>query len=214
MTWLRRKWNLLLGKPLVWANVGLAGATVLGLVAIAAPSNEDFHVRSIGLILQLIGIWTVWSDLTATARSFDRPTIVQSSLRWLRALLGLTVAVDDVRASGTNTVSGSVYMKVRKTIRPEDPIENRVAVLEALVAQIDGDLDTVISGLQRRATETRKAIEAEAEKRRLSLETLERKLERAVLGNFSKLAFGVFWLAVGVVIATMAPEIAQRVAAL
>lgn len=107
---------------------------------------------------------------------------------------------------------GRPRVKVGRTIRPESPLPERIAALEALATQIDGDLDNAFNEIAERTGELKTEIRAEAAAREHSINEVKRSLENTATGNYAPLAFGAFWLAVGVVLATLAPEIALAAA--
>ena len=84
----------------------------------------------------------------------------------------------------------------------------RVTALEALAVQIDADLDSAFRVIDERTSELKSKISAEAAAREHSINDVKRSLENTATGNYAPLAFGAFWLAVGVMLATLAPEIA------
>jgi len=88
----------------------------------------------------------------------------------------------------------------------------RVAALEANLAQIDADLDSAFREIDERTSELKTKISTEAAAREHSINEVKRSLESTATGNYAPLAFGAFWLFVGVVLATLAPEIALAAA--
>ena len=84
----------------------------------------------------------------------------------------------------------------------------RVTALEALAVQIDAGLDNAFKEIDERTSELKSKISAEAAAREHSINDVKRSLENTATGNYAPLAFGAFWLAVGVMLATLAPEIA------
>ena len=88
----------------------------------------------------------------------------------------------------------------------------RVTALEVVVAQIDAGLDSALKEIDERTSELKTKISTEAAAREHSIGDVKRSLESTATGNYAPLAFGAFWLAVGVVLATLAPEIALAAA--
>jgi hypothetical protein len=209
---IRAKWNWASQKPLIWANLGLLGATVLVLFEFPSPDAGDSRLRLWSLILQLIGAWTVWRDLTSTARQFGKPGILTSTFDWLKAGFAgrKVVLLGGVASLGMG--SSSARGKVRTTIDAAAPIEDRVKNLEALARQIDDSVDEAYKEIDRRADKLGEQIKAEAIARSGEVAGLRQMLESAVTANFGHLAFGAFWLAIGAILGTLAPEITKIVA--
>lgn len=111
-------------------------------------------------------------------------------------------------ASISSSCFGSGRIKARQPIDPSAPVLERVTALEALAVQIDAGLDNAFKEIDERTSELKSKISAEAAAREHSINDVKRSLENTATGNYAPLAFGAFWLAVGVMLATLAPEIA------
>ena len=72
MNWIKRKWSWAKQNPLFWCNFAFTAAIVAVVWAWPAPEASDFRVKLLGMVLQLMGILTVWHDLTAAARHFGK----------------------------------------------------------------------------------------------------------------------------------------------
>ncbi len=102
--------------------------------------------------------------------------------------------------------------KIRTPIRPDAPISDRVSALEALSTQIDSSLDEAYREIDRAAADLEAKVKAESAERARAVDEVKESLESAATGNYTVLAFGAFWLAVGIVLATIAPELAKAAA--
>ncbi len=214
MGWLRCKWAWAKENPLFWANLVLMAISSLLIFVWTGPGlatgPSDLRLRTWGMLLQLLGVFTVWFDLTSTARKFGKGGFVRHTLVWLRALFGRSVVIGG--AAGAIGVAGMrARMKGRRPIQPNAPLPDRVATLETNVEKIDEDLDAAYREIDKRADEVDAKIKAESGERDRSIREVKTSLEDATTGNFSALAFGAAWLAIGVVLATWAPEIVKVV---
>ena len=70
MNWVGRKWQWAMRNQLFWWNIVLILATIVFVFILRSPGESDFRVKTLGMVLQLIGVGTVWFDLTSTARAF------------------------------------------------------------------------------------------------------------------------------------------------
>ena len=210
MNWIKRKWSWAKQKPLFWGNLFVIASVAVVIWVWPAPDASDFRVKLLGMVLQLVGILTVWHDLTAAARHFGKggPVIFFTSTgKWLKAgLCGATIQVSGAAAI-LSPFCGSGRFKARQPIDRDAAMADRIAALETLAAQIDADLDSAFKVIDERSSELKAKISAEAAVRENSINDVKRSLENTATGNYAPLAFGAFWLAVGVVLATLAPEI-------
>lgn len=215
MSWIKRKWSWAKQNPLFWCNFVFIAAILAVIWAWPAPNASDFRVKLLGMVLQLVGILTVWHDLTAAARHFGKGgplSFFVSTGKWLKAgLFGATIQLGGASSVSISTF-GSARIKSRQPINRDIPLTDRVAALEAIAAQIDADLDSAFKEIDERTSELKTKISTEAAAREHSIGDVKRSLESTATGNYAPLAFGAFWLAVGVVLATLAPEIALAAA--
>jgi hypothetical protein len=214
MEWLRRKCAWAKENPLLWANLLLI--VLSGLLVFIYPGPtlttglSDLRLRTWGVLLQLIGVATVWLDLTSTARHFGKDGFVRHTLAWFKRFTDLGVVMN-AGAGVIRLVGGRPRIKVRRPIQPNAPLPDRVATLETAIAQVDSDLDAAYREIDERAGGLGAEIKAERNERDRVINELNRSLVDAATGNSAALAFGVVWLAAGIVIATLAPEIAKIV---
>jgi hypothetical protein len=74
------------------------------------------------MVLQLIGVLTVWLDLTATARHFGKSGFMRPTWRWLKAgIFGRNVVLSASGAS-IGISGGRARMKVRRPIQAGAPL--------------------------------------------------------------------------------------------
>ena len=212
MNWLQRKWNWARQKPLFWANVLLLTVTVVVVFFAPSPNGGDVRLRVLAVALQLIGAWTVWRDLTLTARQFGKSDILGSTWGWLKAGFSNRSIVASATGLSMSSATGRARGKARITIDPTASIEKRIINLEYFTEQIDKSIDAAYKEIDGRAAELEGKVKAESAARSAAIADVQRSLESAATGNFAHLAFGAVWLAVGAVLGTLAPEIAHIVA--
>lgn len=215
MNLIKRKWSWAKQNPLFSCNFVFIAAIVAVICWWPAPNASDFRVKLLGMVLQLVGILTVWLDLTAAARHFGKGgplSFFSNTGKWLKAgifrpsVIGVAASFE----SAYDIFGGRA--KVRQPIDGDAALTDRVAALEALATQIDADLDSAFRTIDERTSELKSKLSAETAAREHSINDVKRSLENTATGNYAPLAFGAFWLAVGVVLATLAPEIALAAA--
>ena len=215
MSWIKRKWSWAKQKSLFWSNLLFLAAIVAVIWVWPAPNASDLRVRLLGMALQLVGIVTVWLDLTDAARHFGKGgplSFFAGTWTWLKAgIFGSPIIAVGASVSSSYAVANG-RGKCRQPINRDAALTDRVAALELLADQIDADLDNAFKEIDERTSELRTKISAEAAAREHSIGDVKRSLESTATGNYAPLAFGAFWLAVGVVLATLAAEIALAAA--
>ena len=204
-------------NPLFWYNILLIQGTVLIAIVFPGPvidhTPSDFRIRAWGMALQLVGALTVWRDLTESAGSLGRPSFRHNTMAWMKRLaFGRPVVIGSACLPIVINVVGRGTTGRRDTPPSGAPIEERVAVLEYNLGQLEGDVDresqritTLDIGLQER-------IQEETSAREIGDSQLKMTLHDTVIGNYASLVFGAVWVVFGIVISALAPEIAKIVA--
>jgi hypothetical protein len=212
MEWLSRKTRWAAENPLFWWNLALVLAAVAVVLIWPSPKAGDFRVKTLGMALQLLGVVSVWLDLTATAREFGKGGVLKRTWKWLQRGLGGGNVIVAATGNALAAFTGRARAKVRHSINSSASLPDRVAGLEQLVGQVDADLDGAYREIDHRVSEVNGQLAKERSARESSISDVKRSLERAAAGNYSTLLFGAAWLFVGVVLSTWAPEIAKLVA--
>ncbi len=133
MSWIKRKWSWAKQKPLFWWNIVFAATLVAVIWLWPAPNAPDLRVRLLGMALQLVGIVTVWLDLTDAARHFGKGgplSFFVNSWEWLKiGIFGQKrIAVSSCAEAGYDIFAGRG--KLRQPIDPSAPVLERVTTLE------------------------------------------------------------------------------------
>lgn len=206
------KWIWARQNPLFWANSVLlfvTGAVIWiwpGPIINDVPS--DLRIRTWGTILQLIGVLTVWLDLTSTARSFGKGGFFRRTWTWLKGFFCHDVIIGATGAAAGGSTLGA-RSKQRRSIQPSSPLPARVGALESNFHYLDADLDAAYKEIDMLSRELNAKIGKETRERQEAIRGMEDRLAQAVTANITHLAFGAAWLAIGVVLTSWAPEIAK-----
>ena len=97
-------------------------------------------------------------------------------------------------------------MGVRR--RASSSLEGRIEALEGEVEDLRGEISAVEKALSQHKDDSRNSLEAMREENRTRHESLERLVDEAVVGGIHLEWVGIWYLLVGIVLATAAPEIA------
>ncbi len=212
MSWLQGKWRWAMQNRLFWVNLILLAISVAMIFIWKSPGGSDFRVKTLGMGLQLIGVATVWFDLTATARSFGKTGMIQRTRDWLKTGFtgSVTVLLGGVSASAS--MSCNARATVRWPMHANGETVDRIEAIEKNIGKIDEDLIALFRELDLYAGQARERATNEEKIRTQAITEIRGELVKASAGNFVILVFGVVWLAVGIVLSTWAPEIAKTVA--
>lgn len=205
---IRQRWFWACQNKPFWIHLLLGVVTVAFLVIPPATTNgtsTDLPVRFWGMCLQLIGAYTVWIDLTGTAKGFGTQPL--NTFDWLKSFFrphppitgSGTAMLEGVEAStgvGTVTATGS-----------QPSIEERVAILEKQAIGLVDQLAVVRHELRTQKdaiTDSLQKLEAELCQQ---IRNMQDQIKDAFIGNYKTLRVGAIWLVVGIVLSSVAVEI-------
>jgi hypothetical protein len=213
--WVKAKWAWVKRNPLFWANAGLILITTAFVCIWPAPIIDgvasDFRIRSWGLFLQLLGVFTVWLDLTTAARDLGKEGdgFFKNTLTWLRdGMFGYRPIVGTINAL-VGLAGVEARGKAGRMLSPNASLEDRITAIEAYIVQVDSNVDAAVQQLGELRQALGAKIREEGDERRRAIDDLRETIGTAVAGNYAVLVFGVVWLTVGLVLATLAPEFAK-----
>jgi len=204
-------------NPLLWYSLLLTAGTAIAVWFWPAPvtdaSPSDFRIRFWGMTLQLIGAWTVWHDLTDSARKFGKTSLLANTIEWAKRLIfGHGHAVGGTFAVTADSCA-SFQGKARKPQPPDgSPWESRIETLEYNLSKVDEELSQAFRQITDTETKLKDQIKEESKKREEAHKEIQKDLHEAIVGNYATLVFGAFWVAIGIVVSALAPEIAKVVA--
>lgn len=216
ISFVRAKWAWAKEKPLFWANLGLITLTYLCLCIYPGPVTEagpsDFRIRTWGMALQLLGAAIVWLDLTDSARKFGKGGFLKSTWDWIKAgIFGRAISISG-SGSGGIAIGGTGRIKQRRNLGPNASLDSRLEALEFNLSRIDTELTSAFQAIEDSAAKLKDQIKEESRKRDEAHKELQKSLREAIVGNYTKLAFGAAWVVVGIIISAWAPEITKIVA--
>lgn len=212
MNWIRRKWTIAKQNKLLWWNLLLVSCTWVVIFGYPAPTGADLRLRIWAMVLQLVGVVTVWADLTGAANAFKRDGIFKRTKSWLRALCGVPVTLSANMTGSFPGLTVSVRASQRIPAKPDATIDERVATLEANAAYMDVEIAGAYSHTDKKTSELQEKINQESQTRTHEHAVLKKSLEDLAVGNYAVLLFGVVWLGAGVCLSSLAPEIVKIVA--
>lgn len=207
--WVRALAHWLVEPWRVWVPV-LVVMLVLIVASQLPMSLADPVLRYCGLAFQLLGILTVVSGLRDKRRLFNRPSLLENIRRWLdrRPRWGAKPETILLAGTGSISLSGSAKLSVWRGTPADASVDARLAALEANLATLRTEQAETAKELQEATRKTNEAVDAERRARESGVTALRVQLEGLGAGGLHVEMMGVFWLVVGVVLATVPGEIA------
>ena len=200
--WLTEAWR-------VWIPVSVV-VLVLTVASQLPLSLADPVLRYCGLAFQLLGILTVVSGLRDKRRLFNRPSLVENILLWIHRWprWGAKPQTNLVAGTGSISISGSARVSRWRGVPADASVEARLAALEENLATLRTEQAEAEKRFQESTRKTNEAVDAERRARKSAIGSLRFQLEKLGAGGLHVEMMGVFWLVLGIVLATVPGEIA------
>lgn len=208
MNWLKRKWTVAKQNPLFWCNIALIFLVyVVFRYGYPLWGIADLHLRLLGTFLELVGVGTVWYDLSRSAAEVGREGAVKRTLKWLGVLL----------LDRPQRVSAGLHINTSRVLAPRvlqrtkinkaASLEERLDVVEQNLTHVDQDLDSAINQITKVSRDLAIGLAKEGSTREAQVGAVSRKLAEVAAGSYAMLLFGVAWLSVGLIISGFSEEI-------
>ena len=200
--WLSEAWR-------VWIPVSVL-VLVLTVASSLPLSLADPVLRYFGLVFQLLGILTVVSGLRDKRRLFNRPSLIENIRLWINRRPRWRAKPQTILVAGIGSipVSGSARASMWRGVAANASVEVRLAALEANLATLRTEQAEAAKEFQEATRKTNEALDAERRTRGSAVGSLRVQLEKLGAGGLHIEMTGVFWLVLGVVLATVPGEIA------
>jgi len=175
------------------------------------PGASEFHIRFIGLVLQLLGVGTVVVGINKTRKSFGKPGMVKLFFEWVSRFPRWRRHI--VMAAGTGKFSlgpGKLRAYTWMPIDPSTPIDAQVS---ALIKDVEGLNERLIrcqDEFEAQFGKVSDALRQEQQVRAERYDNLQTRLEVTQTGGLHISLMGAIWIAVGSILSTLAPEIAGK----
>ena len=207
VNWLKRLWLWFKELSHFWLSL----VVLLPLISYAfLPTLEETRLRIAGLVLQLCGIGTVARGISQTRQLFGHPSIVESSLQWLRRFPSFRPKA----ISGSGHISGggikfSGHGEVSSKLGPTASLEARVSDLERRLTSVNLKVDELQNHVDTNVRKLKELIDDERVSRGKDVHELYQKLEHTETGGLRLSLVGLIWLCCGLVMSTIPNEIAK-----
>ncbi len=196
----------------VWG--ALAVAMFVALIGSQLPGTVDDRVRYCGLALELLGIFTVVSGLREKRLLFKRPGLLDHVCSWLarRPRWGARTQTLSASLFANAQAFGTAKLSVWQGTSPEASAEARLAALEANVETLRTEHSETSKELQEEIRKRADAVDSERLARESADRDIRTQLETFGAGSLHLETAGLFWLVLGVALATAPTEVASALA--
>jgi hypothetical protein len=196
--WLTQPW-------LIWATL------LLVAVALLIPYTFSFSieksVRITGLVFQVLGLLTVADGLRKTRKLFNRPGLTTLAAKWFGQFPSFARKPYLLNVSENARVSDNVDAVLIRNSAQALSIEQRLALIEDRLAGHDDLIRKMETNIAGESHLQREALQSESRSRESADKTLQRQLEEFAAGGLHLEAIGLFWILLGVSLATASVEI-------
>lgn len=186
----------------------------VALIGSQLPGNVDDRVRYCGLTLELLGIFTVVSGLRDKRRIFKRPSLLEHVCSWLARRPRWATRTHTISLSGvaSATAFGTAMLSGWRGASPDTSVEARLAALEAKVETLRTEQAGTSKELQEETRKKTEAVDSERQARESADQDIRTQLETLGAGSLHLETAGLFWLVLGVGLATAPTEVAIALA--
>lgn len=186
----------------VWLTLQVVGS-VVAISYVVLPGDSSSRLAAAGMLLQVIGIWTVAYGLGRSRKLFDRRSLWQEFIAWMSNLKRVFTGPSSVYLSVNSATSSASAGRVRVRIgwpSSEASVEEKIRDLQGRIERLQDALDyqkEVLEDRIERETKERDRLIEESEKR------TKEQIAEVSIGGLHIEAAGLFFLACGVVLGTV-----------
>lgn len=196
-------------SPLIPYAKGLL-LVFIGVLLIPIFNLNEFWVRVIGVLMEVLGLWTVLSEIRQTRTTFGLPGFFETFIAWVKRVPipgRRRVITAEVHAAEMAISAASATARIAAS--EDADLEVKVRVLRENVDalyQLVSDLRDKMRDLDNRA---KKDLREETRKLGAELEKLEERLNLVHTGGLDISFLGVIYVFAGMVLETFPTEIAS-----
>lgn len=174
--------------------------------------NEDI-IRRAGLVLQLLGIGTVWLGIEETRKLFRHPPFREQAYQWVRQRWqdrprfpgGVTI---EPGVSRSTVSGGRPVVLVGTNASPDATVEQRLKSLEKNLTRVRQDLAKLQDTTDDQFTKQTEALKQERQSRATAEHELRELLTATETGGLHITMAGAIFLFFGVIMSTVPAELA------
>ena len=186
---------------------------VLFGVYIFKYDDKEFHIKLAGLILQLMGVYTVAYEIYQTRKHFEQLGILEKTAQFFKDFLELfkngkkQVAAAGSANLGALIVSGRGHTEFKA--KPDDSLERRIEILEEGLKDMSDRLVQSQKKYDKKIEKNSQLIMRESLLRTHGFDEVKLELKMLYTGGLHISSMGLAWLTLGIVMATIPEQIAK-----
>jgi hypothetical protein len=199
-------------------QAGLAWVAFLPILMVVTSwvmFNGEVVVRVSGVMLELLGVGITAFGLETTRKNFGKPALLTLVKRWwaLRPKWPQPRVAYVSSSTAGGAATGSVRVWAWTTINPRDPIETQIAALNENAERMRRDLIAIDAKQTQLGNRVDQRFQEVFQAHAQTESSLRQKLESALTDGLMISFIGLIWVVLGVLVATMSPEISCLLAA-
>ncbi|QLC74119.1 hypothetical protein LPB260_25825 [Pseudomonas sp. LPB0260] len=204
LSWLKAIWKWIKQANHLWRALSVA---ILSVAYINLNPDEQ-SIRITGLILQVLGIFTVAWGIKETRELFGQPSLITKGLQWLKNFPPYGGRVNSGSGHATfRAMTGNSRGCTSLPIDENSSIEDRLAAIETNINHIYKRIHETEISLDKQEKSMIEAISQETLLRELADSETHKKLEASSTGGLHISATGALWLLLGVTMSTAPNEL-------
>ena len=193
----------------IW--VALAAVCIAVALSALIPAKAEDQIRYSGLMLQLLGVGTVVALLRDKAEAFGRLGLIGYLRERFAARPRFRPTSHTIALSGVASASaaGSAHLSMWRNPDAAATVENRLAMLEGNAETLRQDLAWHSQQARQVSGQLEAELNAERKERLSTVGAVEQRLDKFGAGGLHVEASGLFWLILGIILATIPLEVAK-----
>lgn len=179
-------------------------------VLISLVFRTEACIRITGMVLQLLGVYSVIVGIDKTRELFGEPSFYTISRDWLLSLIRKRKKSNLTASASLKMDSNlSAHLSLRhSSMGLKTTLKERVLSLEKNIKYIDEDIKYLQEKVKNQNAELLKTINNKSETNQKEIDKINQKLMESATGGIHISALGASWLFFGVILSSLSNEIA------
>jgi hypothetical protein len=167
----------------------------------AEQSRQDWLQRC-GLVVQLLGFWTVWKQLREAIQDYQQPGLRMRATSWWKARPRSQPVVVGLSGVAAGTSMGSLFARLRRD-KGDGSVDARLRAIEFNFGELEKELDALRERTQREANDLSVRLQDEKNARSAADRDLGTRLQKQAVGSADWQLVGLIWFVSGSIYSTV-----------